>query len=91
MSKISKYDTPAFKKGPRTSKNKYRPVSILPVVSKICERLLSRQLAEFFYDILSKFQCGFRKGYGTQHCLLLILEIWNEAPDNDKACISMYY
>ena len=51
--------TPFFKKGPRTSKNNYRPVSILPVFSKIFERLLSRQLSEFFDNILSKFQCGF--------------------------------
>ena len=68
--------TPAFKKGPRTSKNNDRPVSILPVFSKIFERLLSRQLSEFFDNILSKFQYGFRNGYGTQHCLLLMLEIW---------------
>ena len=62
-----------------------RPVSILPVFSKIFERLLSRQLLEFFDNILSKFQCGFRKGYGTQHCLLLMLEIWKGATDNNKA------
>ena len=77
--------TPVFKKGVRTSKNNYRPVSILPVFSKIFERLLSRQLLEFFDNILSKFQCGFRKGYGTQHCLLLMLEIWKGATDNNKA------
>ena len=77
--------TPVFKKDSRTSKNNYRPVSILPVFSKIFERLLSRQLSEFFDNILSKFQSGFRKGYGTQHCLLLMLEIWKEATDNNKA------
>ena len=58
--------TPVFKKGARTSKNNYRPLSIFPVFSKIFERLPSR-LLEFFDNILSKFQCGFRKGYGTQH------------------------
>ena len=52
--------TAVFKIGARTSKNNYRPVSILPVFSKIFERLLSRQLLEFFDNILSKFQCGFR-------------------------------
>ena len=77
--------TSVFKPGARTSKNNYRPISILPVFSKIFERLLSRQLSEFFDNILSKFQCGFRKGYGTQHCLLLMLEIWKEATDNNKA------
>ena len=77
--------TQVFKKGARTSKNNYRPVSILPVFSKIFERLLSRQLLEIFENILSKFQCGFRKGYGTQQCVLLMLEIWKEATDNNKA------
>ena len=27
----------------------------------------------------------FWKGYGTQQCLLLMLEIWKEATDNSKA------
>ena len=63
----------------------YRPVSVLPVFSKIFERLRSKQLLEFFDNILSKFQCGFRKSYGAQHCLLLMLEIWKEATDNNKA------
>ena len=76
---------PVFKKGALTSKSNYIPVSILPVFSKLFENLLSRQLLEFFDNILSKFQCGFRKGYGTQHCLLLMLEIWKEATDNNKA------
>ena len=77
--------TPVFKKGARKSKNNYRPVSILPVFSKILERLISRQLLQFFDNMLSKFQCGFRKGYGTRHRLLLMLEIWRRATDNNKA------
>ena len=36
--------TPVFKKGPSTNKNNFRPVSILPVFTKIFERLLCRQL-----------------------------------------------
>ena len=47
--------------------------------------LLSVQLLEFFDIIRSKFQCDFRKGYETQHCLLLMLEIWKGATGNDKA------
>ena len=47
--------TPVFKKGARTSKNNYRPVSILPILSKLFERLISKQLSEFFESILSKF------------------------------------
>ena len=40
--------TPVFKPGARTSKNNYRPISILSAFSKISERPLSRQLLEFF-------------------------------------------
>ena len=75
--------TPVFKKGARTSKNNYRPVSILPILSKPFERLISKQFSEFFESILSKFQCGFRKGYGAQ--LLMMLETWKEARDNKEA------
>ena len=49
--------TPIFKTGACISKNNYRPVSILPILSKIFERLISKQLSEFFFEsILSKFQ-----------------------------------
>ena len=43
--------TPVFKKVARTSKNNYIPVSILPAFSKVFERLLSKQLSEFFDNI----------------------------------------
>ena len=76
--------TPIFKKGICTSKNNYRPVSFLPVFSKIFEGLLCKQLLEFFDNKLSKFQCGLRKGYGTQHCLLLMLKIWKGATNNSR-------
>ena len=70
--------TPVFKKGARTSKNYDIPVSILPILSKLIERLISKQLSEFFENILSKFQCSLRKGYGVQHCLLIMLKIWKK-------------
>ena len=47
--------TPVLKKNARTSKNNYRPVSIVLAFSKIFERLLSGQLLEFFDNILYKF------------------------------------
>ena len=54
-------------------------------MSKLFERLINKQLSEFFESVLSKFQCRFRKGYGAQHCLLMMLETWKEASDNNKA------
>ena len=68
-----------FTKGARVSKNNYRPVCILPILSKLFERLISKQLSDFFESILSKFQCGFKKGYGDQHCLLMMPETWKKS------------
>ena len=76
--------TPVHKKGPKTSKDNFRPVSILPNISKIYERVMLKQMSEFFEPILSKYQCGFRKGFSAQHCLLAILEKWKLAVDNKK-------
>ena len=77
--------TPVFKKNARTSKSNYRPVSVLPVISKVFERIICNQLSAFFEEIFSKFQCGFRKGYSTKHCLLMRLESWKDVLDKDKA------
>ena len=66
--------TPVFKKGDRDSKDNYRPVNVLPNMSKIFERCIFRQLYSFMLELLSKYKCGFRKGYPKQHCMLVMLE-----------------
>ena len=73
--------TPVFKKG---DKDFYRPVSILPIISKIFEKLLCKQIMIFIDPLLSKFQCGFRKDYGAQDCLLAMLENWKSAVHKGK-------
>ena len=45
---------------------------------------MNNQLWTRFEKILSKFHCGFRKGFSTQHCLLLMTENWKHAADNSK-------
>ena len=73
--------THVFKKGDRGSKENFRPVSILPVISKIFEKLLCNQITRFMDQFLSKYQCGFRKGFNAQHCLLAMLEKWKKTID----------
>jgi hypothetical protein len=75
---------PIFKKKDPLDKQNYRPVSILPTVSKIFERVLHDQLASNFEHIFSPFLAAFRKGYGCQTTLLRILEDWRRAVDNHK-------
>ena len=42
------------------------------------------QITDFIGKYLSPFLSGFRKGYNTQHCLLLMIEKWKKALDNKK-------
>ena len=56
---------PVHKKASRLEKINYRPLNLLPNISKIFERCMHRQISEYFETVLSKFQCGFRKGYST--------------------------
>ena len=74
--------TPVFKKGFRGSKDNYRPVSILPIISKIFEKLIEKQIVIYMDKFLSKYQCGFRKGHDAQHSLLAMIEKWKKAVDN---------
>ena len=38
----------------------------------------------FESSFFSKYQCGYRKGFNSQHCLLSMLEKWKSATDNKK-------
>ena len=40
--------TPAYKKGERTLKTNYRPISILPAVSKLLEKFMFKQMSNYF-------------------------------------------
>ena len=38
------------------------------------QKYMKEQLVEYCGDLLSKYQCGFRHDYGTQNCLLAMME-----------------
>ena len=56
-------------------------MSILTNISKIYEKLLYDQLSKYFDSLLATNQCGFRKGFSSQYCLLVMLEKFKEAID----------
>ena len=68
--------TPVYKKKKKKKylKENYRPVSILPSISKFFERCMHNQVNWCFMCPLSKVQCGFQKVFIAQHCLLVLLE-----------------
>ena len=76
--------TPLHKKCIKSLKENYRAVSILPILSKVFERSIFKQMSGFFGDTSSKYQYGFRKGFSTQQCLLALLEKWKRSIDRGK-------
>ena len=70
----SKVDiTPVYKKDSRYEKSNYRPISVLPNISKIFENVLYDQISSFFENIFSRYQAGFRKGFNSQSCLATMM------------------
>ena len=63
-------------------KTNFLPVSILPALSKITERLMFHQIDKYMDGKLSMYQCGFRKGMSAQNCLLFMIEKWRKCLDN---------
>ena len=60
---------PVFKKLDPTDKANFRPVMVLPLLSKVFEKIMCDQLYEYAETFLNKLLCGFRKAHSTQHAL----------------------
>lgn len=78
---------PLFKSGDKSDPANFRPISILPALSKIFEKIIYSQLLDYFTynNILHKNQFGFSKGKSTTDAgialLKHILDAWEEKQD----------
>ena len=63
-----------YKKLDPSDKVSYRPVSILPLISKVFEKIIHDQLYEYLENFLGELLCGFRKAHSTQHALFRIIQ-----------------
>ena len=72
--KISKV-TPLYKNKENNLLNNYRPISILPSVSKVFERIMHNQIYKHFtsLDLFYKSQYGFRKEHSTEYATLELI------------------
>ena len=77
---------PLYKKLDPLKKENYRPVSLLPHVSKVFERIIYKQIMSYVTNLLSDYITGFRKSHGSQHCLVKMLENWKSALNNESVC-----
>ena len=82
---------PLFKGGDTMLLNNYRPVSILPIFSKVLEKLMYNRLFSFLSKnkLLYKYQFGFRKGYSTNMALITLVDKILTAINNGEYVIGV--
>lgn len=83
---------PLYKGGDRTVLGNYRPVSILPLLSKVFEKIAYRQLYNYLQvkSVLTDQQFGFREGRTTVNAILSLLRYVYEELDNGKYVFSLF-
>ena len=64
----------------------YRPISVLPVLSKVFELTVHHQLYDYLDEnnLLSNVQFGFRKNRSTQHAVTLLADHIRTRMDQGK-------
>ena len=73
--------TPVYKKLDPSDKANYRPVSVLPLLSKVFEKIIYDQPYEYLENLLSDLLCAFRKTHSTQNTLFKLLQKWQAELD----------
>ena len=70
--------TPIHKEKETSMKKNYRPVSLLPILSKLYEGKMCDSIFSCIEKFLSPYLFGYRKGHSTQQCLLVMIETWRK-------------
>ncbi|KAG7309154.1 hypothetical protein JYU34_005076 [Plutella xylostella] len=83
---------PLYKSGDKSSFSNYRPISILPCLSKILEKLINNRLTNYLENnnIISKNQFGFRKGKSTSDAVDELISYVVKGCDSKKKCIGIF-
>ena len=83
---------PILKKGTLLDVNNYRPISFLPVVSKIVERIVYNRVYSYFNrnNFFYKLQFGFRKNYGINHAVTKLVETVTDAFEQKEFVVGVF-
>ena len=65
----------------RLTKSNYRPITILPSLSKIFETLIHSRISHYFNDIFHEDVFAYSKNHGTDTALLSLTEQWRKELD----------
>ena len=89
--KIAKV-VPIFKKNVQTDVKNYRPISVLPTISKIFENVLQTQLMEYFtsHNLLASQQYGFRSNRSTELATLELMDRNVNCMNQNSCPINIY-
>ena len=83
---------PIFKSGDSSIFSNYRPVSVLPLFSKILERLMYNRLLAFIneHGLLYKFQFGFRTLHSPNLALIILVDRISQALENGEYVLGLF-
>lgn len=83
---------PIYKKGDRSDPLNYRPISILPIISKVIEKFLTIQIVEYFeaQHLLTSRQYGFRPGRSTQDAILDYVDQTLSCFENKRYSVAVF-
>ena len=83
---------PIHKKGDATTFNNYRPISLLPAISKVLEKMIYDQLSCYLNDskLLVNNQYGFRSMHSTEYAALELIDRIITQMDKDELPINIY-
>jgi exonuclease III len=83
--------TPIHKKGNKHTANNYRPISLLPVISKVLERCVYNKIIDILIPKITNFQHGFLKNRSTTTQLLHVFSNINNILDNGDQTDVIYF
>ena len=72
-----------FKKNDKLTKENYRPISILIIMSKVFEKIFATRITEYFLKIFSPFISAYRPGCNCEQVLIKFVSVWKRALDNN--------
>ena len=77
---------PLHKNGPKDDTNNYRPISVLPVLSKLLEKHVHDSLMSFLilHNVLHSTQSGFRPNHSCETAVLQMINKFHEAINNGQ-------
>jgi hypothetical protein len=84
--------TPIFKSGDHTNITNYRPISVLPVFSKILERIMYNRVYNYFVDnkLLYDNQFGFQRNSSTEHAILQLTRSISDSFKNSHFTLGVF-